>query len=958
MEAPIDRLNDDTLLAILSHLKKQDLCALSLTSKHFHAISSPRLWTVISTKRASYVSWLHGNIGTNARYVREMTINVDEKAPMLPDVLFATKNIHFFVIYLAGLCDLRTFVCGMVEDEMLPTIQGISHNLTNLGLSYQYKNFSDHLTPLISLIRSFPRLHDLILHYIQQANTIDIANHPPFPSIQRLILTEVTEPATDLVCLCPNVSALKICLFSTFGKGLNKFDESRPKWRLSSIPQVVLSVPCTEGRDSTVSFLERWAFRATHARLPMLWHFTADGISFTEGEAASRLTRVLDVLKPHSLHLEISARGRDKRLSDTDRTGTLWQEVAAAAPHLRALVLHVQSFDDGERPRELWTPPDALVAELARLPLFGVRLNADTQLLKCKADADHRQRIRALAAFPEKLAAASPTLRVVGVSDGWRKLEGMRSERWWRVERGDGDGGSRSLVELWREDGGRALELVLNEAFCVSDLDEIYLGKCRYVRSHHDVLFDVHRLNEDVLLAVLSYLPGNNAVQLAYEGIKAVSDILGTAKNLRQLSLSTVIRKGWMEYPSIVHALTQMKNLRALYYSPICLDDVLPMIQSIPSPNLVHLSLSYDFNNHDFPPLLSVLKSFPKLPTLALNSFLPGPTLLDTTQTSFPSIRHLSLTDVSVAATDILYLCPNLGTIEFSPNDEQRSMQGHTDPRPRWPKVSRLTVDIGRATRWGGDADAPNAEPQIVVVELFERRASPVPHLELSCEWELTRNGVAAVDADTSRRLMCLLAALQPRALTLPVHAGFNQSPDKRLDGWMWTEVAGVLPHLRALTLRHIYPNEWVPPDTLPAALAQLPLHCLFIDASPPEIDRFNRAPYRELERVKVLGALPAKLLAALTKIRVLGIKGIAALPSSSLNSNEKRWLTEVDEWRKQHGERNTRWWRVDGVGEERKLVELWREYGEQAQRIIEDSETYRVADLDAIYLDRCRYEP
>ncbi|KAH9921223.1 uncharacterized protein BXZ73DRAFT_104512 [Epithele typhae] len=554
----------------------------------------------------------------------------------------------------------------------------------------------------------------------------------------------------------------------------------------------------------------------------------------------------------------------------------------------------------------------------------------------------------------------------------------------------------------------------------------------------------IHRLNEDILLAILSYLPGHDAVQLARtckfmyalscpncsveishleqhkvsrlaeaicrpgsscaaylgdlgislmsnkdEDIRALGEILRTIKSLRKLSLSAATQKGWTECPSIIHALTQMKDLRALDYYPIFLDDVLPMIQSIPSPNLVNLSLGYDVVcHHDFAPLLSALKSFPKLVILTLYNFTPELGTLDAILTSsLPSIRHIALKAVSIAATDILYLCPNLETIELSPSHERKHMQGHTDQtRPRWPtgKVSSFTVDIRHGTRFGGLVVLLHDEQlQDILVELLERRASPVPCLELGGDWEFTRDGATAVDADTSRRLARLLAALQPRALTLPVHAGY-QSPDTDLDGRMWIAAARRLPRLRSLTLRSVGADDWevlavspsdaelidpislvrVSRETLPAALARLPLHCLFIDASARPVNpsdgrrrRGSLEPYIELKRVEALDALPANLLPALTEMRVLGIKGMAAQPAEAFNDakDSELLLRELDGWRKQHaGERNTRWWRVDGTGAERSLVEIWREYGEQAQKLVENGD----ADLADIYLDRCRYEP
>ncbi|KAH9921226.1 uncharacterized protein BXZ73DRAFT_104515 [Epithele typhae] len=491
METPIDRLNDDVLLIILSYLEKRDLCASSLTCKHFHMVSSPRLWTVLPIDRAFFVSWWHGNLGTNAHHVREIVIHPNfDKPPTLPDVLFATKNIrslkitHMSLHYddprlsiaLAELRELRTLSCNWIEDKMLPTIQSIpSSNLTSLSLAYESDtNACVDLPSIISVVRSFPRLHDLKLEFLKPTTAIDITSYPPFTSIRQLTLNGVTGPVTDIIYLCPNLIFLKLSV-----EYLREGDphQSRPRWRPSPIPRLTLTVPRTQAKDPIVSLLERRALRAAHVRFAMLWKFTEDGISLTKGEATSRLTRILDVLKPHSLHLEMSAMWTANL---SDRTGTLWKEVAAAAPHLRALVLDVDSSYDNtehEGPR-MWSPPNALAAELARLPLVCVHLKADPEPLEPKGDAD-RQRLRALAAFSGRLAAAIPTLRVVGVSDGWRQERSVRSTRWWRVERGDG--ASRWLVELWREDGERALRLVQNEAFCMSDLDDIYSEKCRYV---------------------------------------------------------------------------------------------------------------------------------------------------------------------------------------------------------------------------------------------------------------------------------------------------------------------------------------------------------------------------------------------------------------------------------------------------------------------------------------------
>ncbi|KAH9921224.1 uncharacterized protein BXZ73DRAFT_104513 [Epithele typhae] len=454
----IDILNDDILLIILSYLQQRDLCALSLTCKHFHTLSSPGIWKAVSTTWAFFISRSHENIYTNAHYVREIVIYVHNNAPQVSDILFATKNIRSLnIAYLSLLSDdprfsralsrlgeLRKLSCHCVDDKMLPTIQSIpSPNLTSLSLGH--KGAPVVLPSLISVIRSFPRLYTLIIEVLKITSAVDITSHPPFASIQQLTLDRVTEPATDLIYLCPNLASLDLGVDYTSQRDPRR---SLQRWRPSPIPRLSLTVLRMQDRDTIVSLLEQRALRAAHVRFAMLWNFTEDGISLRKGEGTSRLTRVLDVLKPHSLRLEIAAMSGAE---PSGPMGSLWQEVAAVAPHLRALVLFVDSLggggtEDGGWPR-IWTPPEALEAELALLPFVCVHLELemDSDLFYQRpGDGSEHPRLRALAAFPGKLAAAIPTLRVVGVSDEWRKLGGLRSTQWWRVERGEDGGGDAS----------------------------------------------------------------------------------------------------------------------------------------------------------------------------------------------------------------------------------------------------------------------------------------------------------------------------------------------------------------------------------------------------------------------------------------------------------------------------------------------------------------------------------
>ncbi|KAH9921179.1 uncharacterized protein BXZ73DRAFT_104466 [Epithele typhae] len=509
MESPIDRLDDDVLLIILSYLERRDLCALSLTCKHFHVISSPRIWKILLIDRDFFVSRWHENIGTNAHYVREMVIRVNfDKPPTLADVLFATTNIrslevsYLSLLYndprlsmaLAGLRELRELSCGCVEDKMLQMIQSIpSPNLTSLCLGYEEKsNVCEYLPSLISAIGSFPRLYALILAFLKPTTATDVTGYPPFTSIRQLTLTWVTEPVTDMIYLCPDVTSL----------------------------------------DLGVDYPRQ--------------------ISMTWGTKLS------------------------------DPTGTLWQEVAAGAPRLRALVLHVESFNADDADDEGYGLPwwDALVLELARLPLVCLHLKADPELFEWKEDVERpelperdaeRQRLRAFAAFPGRLAAAIPTLRVVGISDGWRQSKGMRSTRWWRVERGDdhGHGASRWLVELWREDGERALRLAQRRRFTHASSDFFDPDSIPFLETQQFPPADpiMPSLVEDVLLDVMM-ISDNKTISCLMRANKSLN--YQGAKYLLNTDIVDLYRS--RDLDSLIHFLDAHGGYRIPFLKGICLE--------------------------------------------------------------------------------------------------------------------------------------------------------------------------------------------------------------------------------------------------------------------------------------------------------------------------------------------------------------------------------------------------
>ena len=177
-------------------------------------------------------------------------------------------------------------------------------------------------------------------------------------------------------------------------------------------------------------------------------------------------------------------------------------------------------------------------------------------------------------------------------------------------------------------------------------------------------------------------------------------DLLANAPNLRTLSFRR-FQPCLDQCPSIGAAITSLRKLVSLSLYTVN-DDTLVFLKTMsPDVRINDLTLAYGHpdSSYHLPeqsgtlnPLLDALSSFPHLKTLSLSYFTPdhgNEDLAWSIPSSFPSIRHLKLSEASPAALDIVEHCPNLATLNFS-------VSRHADGTPRigsqWRSLKQVTV--------------------------------------------------------------------------------------------------------------------------------------------------------------------------------------------------------------------------------------------------------------------------
>lgn len=178
-------------------------------------------------------------------------------------------------------------------------------------------------------------------------------------------------------------------------------------------------------------------------------------------------------------------------------------------------------------------------------------------------------------------------------------------------------------------------------------------------------------------------------------------DLLASAPNLRTLSFKR-FQPCLEQCPSLGAAIISLRKLASLSLYTID-DNTLVFLKAMSTRvQIGTLTLAYGHPGSNYTiaeqsitldPLLDALRLFSHLNTLSLSHFTPShgiESLARFIPSSFPSIRHLRLSEASPAALDLVERCPNLTTLDFSlPRDND-------DWTPRfgsqWPSLRQVTV--------------------------------------------------------------------------------------------------------------------------------------------------------------------------------------------------------------------------------------------------------------------------
>lgn len=403
---------------------------------------------------------------------------------------------------------------------------------------------SHSLTPLLSALARFPKLHTVKLYSFTPAEHLPSASTSTLlPSIRHLRISQTTACALDIVELCPNLSTLT---FSLDEQGGDSPPSVGSPWRplrglrLSSLEDVA----CVYGRLSTIEKIEVQdeISLATPQVLPPFESPTAC------------LLGLLRVASPISLHLSLHAS------ADEDRTAaeTFWKEISSAAPKLRSLEVHLKCCTPsmlhdvdfawlvGVQMLHLTYSPLTNVPQLdvpkvfRTIPLICLRIVVPVNggwtgvdRLRIASDADVREalrkrlreheihRVRTLAALPQLCLEAIPTLRYLSIGDLAPKLHllnsadiddeeladvfqfgcspegrlsgdwdelwrvyGLYAQRWWRIAEREGE---RALVSISEDEGEEAQGQIESREYpaATEAHGELF-------RSLHSIRFDHH----------------------------------------------------------------------------------------------------------------------------------------------------------------------------------------------------------------------------------------------------------------------------------------------------------------------------------------------------------------------------------------------------------------------------------------------------------------------------------
>ncbi|KAH9939326.1 uncharacterized protein BXZ73DRAFT_99528 [Epithele typhae] len=437
------------------------------------------------------------NSAVNLRIINVVTSYTEQGFERDPRLLAAIATIPKLTSLNLALdptlfSHLSNFPSTTVIDTMALVFSGSEDNVGHVSFS-----------AFVTTLARFPRLRDLNLAHVDfLLGPIDPIAPPGLAPLQNLTSLSVGNRSTialPLCPLCPRLSSLRCesgqlalsALASDFGP------YTGPPWPpirslslplLSSVPlfahwPVAHRVASGSAGVARVS-IERWAADARTLEVA------------PDTTASVGLPQLLAEMKPVALVLDVvpstaPAPASTASALPPERT---WRQIAVAPLRLRSLDLTIR----GHAPPDDHEPivPGVLCTALAGLPLVHLAVEECAHCTDAGFPVSHAAelaRIQRLLGAPRALVDALPTVRVLQVRGAcpavlprtaeevgeqgegeaaalmelrrMEKAEVRRWERWWWAEDTLGTAGERALVELWREDGERAREIVEGDDF-------------------------------------------------------------------------------------------------------------------------------------------------------------------------------------------------------------------------------------------------------------------------------------------------------------------------------------------------------------------------------------------------------------------------------------------------------------------------------------------------------------
>ncbi|KAH9939354.1 uncharacterized protein BXZ73DRAFT_99557 [Epithele typhae] len=427
-------------------------------------------------------------------------------------------------------------------------------------------------------------------------------------------------------------------------------------------------------------------------------------------------------------------------------------------------------------------------------------------------------------------------------------------------------------------------------------------------------------------------------------------EVLAHATRLRTLIAHFDIENGILRLPQLGDAMGKLASLRELSLTNVG-PATMEMLHSLPiAGTLESLSLSLAkitpaevSTACNDPPLalVTVLSRFPHLHTLKLGASPDSLPLLEpfTTRHSianikFHGVHHLELGEFVPIALDLIPLFPNLSSVSYT-SSVPRGKRKYQDlvADLSWPHLRNLYCYSGFSFHLTPPSAKFSPIDRLTIDLILKEFTDPSP-LATQDQWE---------------RIVKLMRAFHPSALVLQGCICLWPLRDVVPKSIPWAEVARTVPSLRSLQL-HILDNSQTPTQ-IEMVLKDLPLVYLHITLASHPTAHLDGIPAAMPRAVYSCDAPP--FFDAIPTLRVLGLE--AQFPAKEPVENtappgEEREAAEVQM-------RRQRWWWMEGTGEDRKMVEIWKEDAERARAIIESQGFDREHGLDGFFTEKLQIQ-